>query len=692
MEPDKSLHQIAKFFSSELSEQQLRVNKNIARKNLINILNYIDFQNETILLNFKHVKNNSRVSLPGKPLACFDRHFECRFVENVAKYINKYDLESLFITYDDKFIMVKPVLREMDETKIRLDLPDIAWEVNYREHHRYQGSSVEVQVIQESIAFYGKLLEFSAVSFSVSIPPMSPNSFLLINKSFNVIVILKNNDGVVFSGECKIIREKNIAKEKIFVLEPLSKVIHRFKSKEYRSERVNLLPAPTVNFKHPLSDKMIHLEVDDISGSGLSMKEVQYTSTLFPGLILPELKIHLGGDCIINTSAQVLYRVALEENSGDFVKCGIAFIDMDMQDQVKLSNVLQRASNIKLQVCNHLDLESLWKLLFETGFIYPQKYASIQNNKEKYKELYAKLYLQPNDIFRHFVYQEAGKIYGHVAMVRFYQNTWLFHHHSARNSTLGKAGIYVQRQIAQYANDFSSLDSTHMRFILIYFRPENRFPARIYGGLAASLSDRGACSLDEFAYLNMENLQRPLKVVQAHMQRNGLEVSASCQEDLLQLQGFYDNRHGGLLLDALDLKVGMTDDREIDATYQKIGIQRQRSLFSLAKNGDLHAIIMVTVSDTGLNLSNLTNCLHVIVVDSDDFSGDDLFCGISYVLQKYDRDDKNKMPILIHPLNYVEKERIDYDKVYNLWIFNVSFLDTYFSFLESMVEKHKIKK
>ncbi len=692
MEPDNSLHQIAKFFSSELSEQQLRVNKNIARKNLINILNFIDFQNKTILLNFKHVKNNSRVCLPGKPLPCADRHFECRFVEDVAKYIHKYELESLFITYDDKFIMVKPVLREMDETKVRLDLPDISWEVNYREHQRYQSSSVEVQVIQDSVAFYGRLLDFSAVSFSVLIPPMSPNSFLLINKSSHVIVILKSKDGVVFSGECKIIREKYIGKEKTFVLEPLSKVIHRFKAKEYRSQRINLLPAPTVNFKHPLCDKMIHLEVDDISGSGLSISEDQHTSTLFPGLILPELKIHLGGDCIINTSAQILYRVALKENSGNYVKCGIAFINMEVQDQVKISNVLQRVSNVKLQVCNHLDLESLWKLFFETGFIYPKKYAAIQSNKEKYKELYAKLYLQPNDIFRHFVYQEAGKVFGHISMVRIYQNTWLFHHHSARNSTLGKAGIWVLQQIGQYANDFSSMDSTHMSFIIAYFRPENRFPARVFGGVAASLSDRRACCIDEFAYLNMENLLRPPEAVQAHMQRTGLQVSATSPEDLLQLQGFYDNRHGGMLLDALDLKAGLTDDREIDEIYQKIGIQRQRSLFSLTIKGHLHAIIMTTVSDTGLNLSSLTNCLHVIVVDTDDFSGDDLFCGISYILENYDCDDKNKMPILIHPLNYVEKERIDYDKVYNLWVLNTLFLDRYFSFIESMLEKHKNKK
>lgn len=692
MKPDNSLHEIAQFFSSELSKQQIAVNNNIPRKKLINILNYIDFQNETILINFKHLKSNYRLSIPAKPLPCFDQHLECQFVNNIAMYINKYELETVFLNYDDKFIMIKPELKALSETKVILDLPDIAWEVNYRENRRYQSTFVEAQVIQDGIMLHGELLDFSAVSFKVLIIPILPHHITLINKNSNVTIILKNKEYMIFSGECKIIRQENIGEQITFMLKPLAESIHRFKPKKYRSQRIKLTPSPKVTFTHPLTDRIIRLEAEDISGAGLSIKEHKHTSTLFPGLILPELKIQLGSYCLVTATAQVLYRLSLEENSKGLVKYGIAFIDMDIRDQAKLADALQRASNTKLHVCTNLDLESLWKLFFETGFIYPQKYAAIQNYKEKYKQLYAKLYLQPNDILRHFVYQEMGKIYGHISMVRFYQNTWLFHHHSARSSNLGRAGISVLRQIAQYANDFSSLHATHMNYIIAYFRPENKFPARIFGGFADQIGNRRACSVDEFAYLHINQSLPPLNTALDYLQHNGLELAPSTEQDLLQLLGFYDNSRSGLLLKALDLQPDSAAHREIDATYRKLGIRRERSVLSLTKNGDLHAIIMIAISDIGLNLSNLTNCLHVIVVDPDGLSADDLFHAIYTALHRSDYDDETEIPILIHPLNYVQREGIAYNKIYNLWVLNTFYGDDYFTFIESMLEKHKIRK
>ena len=70
--------------------------------------------------------------------------------------------------------------------------------------------------------------------------------------------------------------------------------------------------------------------------------------------------------------------------------------------------MLHQVQNRNSYVCNDLDLDALWDFLFETGFIYPKKYALIHANKEQIKQTYQKLYTRSPEIARHFVYQENG--------------------------------------------------------------------------------------------------------------------------------------------------------------------------------------------------------------------------------------------------------------------------------------------
>ena len=112
--------------------------------------------------------------------------------------------------------------------------------------------------------------------------------------------------------------------------------------------------------------------------------------------------------------------------------------------------MLHQVQDKNSYICNDLDLDALWDFLFETGFIYPKKYALIHNSKEQIKQTYEKLYTRSPEIARHFVYQDNGVILGHMAMLRFWQNSWLIHHHAARKSALNKAGLIVLDQIGRF--------------------------------------------------------------------------------------------------------------------------------------------------------------------------------------------------------------------------------------------------
>ncbi len=83
----------------------------------------------------------------------------------------------------------------------------------------------------------------------------------------------------------------------------------------------------------------------------------------------------------------------------------------------------------------------------------------------------------------------------------------------------------------------------------------------------------------------------------------------------------------------------------------------------LKKDGKLKAVVLAMVSDTGLNLSNLTNCVHVFVMDGEDLQVSALYRHLSLLSPHYTEDE---IPVLLYPLSYVENQSISYEKVYDL--------------------------
>jgi hypothetical protein len=674
-----SLQKIALLLNNLNPDTQLEEGKKLSKKHLINTLNYINFQDGTILINFKHLKYENILSLQAKPQPCLENTLDCRWIqtEGLSQKLRSYKFLNFLINDGQKMILVKADVRRISEEGINFDLPETCYGVGFRKVKRYPCEGIQAELIQNGLIFSGVLLDFSAVSFRIEISTEPPQSFQFINPESTVHIVFKNGKDTFYSGECRIIRQTFGQKTRTFVLEPVNDKICRFKHKEYRSSRHKLLPSPSIIFRHPFTRKMVTLEVDDLSGSGFSVEEYHENSVLLPGMIIPELYIEIAHNVKIRCKVQVVYRNAYKTYEDEmYAKCGVAILDMDIQDQVILSSLLHQVANKKSYVCNTVDLDALWKFFFEVGFVYPEKYAFIHANKEKFKETYEKLYIQSPTIARHFIYQDRGIIQGHMSMVRFYENTWLFHHHAATGAGFSRAGLVVLDQIGRYVNDFYCLYSTHMNFVICYFRPENRFPNRVFGGYTRSLNNPKGSSLDTFAYVHF------LRTSQQRDMRGSWTLMKTQPEDLSELQSFYEYKSGGLMLHALDLTPDMTETDEINKEYEKFGFKRARHLFSLKKENNTKAVFMVTLSNVGLNFSNLTNCIHVFVLNSENLPSDILYAGLSQLSHYYEQEE---IPILLYPVGYAETQSIDCEKLYNLWVLNIPHAgDQYLKYIENL--------
>jgi hypothetical protein len=652
--------------------------KEIRKKYLINKLNYINFQDGTVLVNFKHFKYDHTVSYRAKPQPCLGEELECLWVETdkISQQLSSYKFQDIIIPNGKKILLVKSNDINIDDAGIRLVLPDKCLEISPRKMRRHYCKDIKVQLIQNSASFYGVLIDFSTASFRVEITANPPQTFQWIDPEISVDLIFSDDNGILYSGECKILKRTSGHKTRSYVLEPARYQIQRFKPKEFRSVRQKLVPSPGIIFRHPFTKKMANLKVVDLSGSGFAVEEDKNNAVLLPGMIIPDLELDFA-NFSVKCKAQVVYRQFMgEEEDSSWVKCGMAILDMSIEDHGRLSALLHHARDDHFYFCNKVDMDALWSFFFDSGFIYPKKYVFLEANKEKIKLIYEKLYTQNQKIARHFIYQDKDRILGHLAMIRFYENTWLIHHHAADRTVSLKAGIAVLDQIGRFINDSHHFYSIRMNYAFCYFRPENRFPNRVFGGVFKSIDDPKGCSLDTFAYFHCRRTSND------EVGLNGpWDLMEAQPEDLLELRNFYEFSSGGIMLDAMELNEGDAID-ELSLNYQQLGLKREKHVFSLKRGDKLKAVAIINISDVGLNLADLTSNIKIIVVDSSELTKDILYLTLSQLSKRFEQDE---IPVLVYPVSYVEKNSIPYEKLYNLWTLNMQYTDHYFKYLDELM-------
>jgi len=657
--------------------------KRTSKAVLINKLNYINFLDGNVIINIRNPKFNRTISIHAKPQPCLGDRLDCLWVDTTGleNKLKNYVFQDLVVTDGQKIFLVEPNVIHIDTNGISLQLPDTCCELSTRRRKRHTCEGISVQFIQNSAVFHGTLVDFSSNSFRVKVTAVPPQTFQWVNADQMVTLILSEGDTILYSGECKILRQSYDQRSRTFALEPTQQEgFSRFKPKEFRSSRQKLVPAPNAMLTHPLTKRSVDLKILDLSGSGFAVEEYGENPVLVLGLIIPEVKLCFSNSFNIKCKAQVVYRKPFTAENGDpYFKCGLAIVDMDIENHVQLLSMLQQANDQNTYVCKQVDMDALWNFFFETGFIYPEKYAFLQKRKEQLKELYEKLYTKNPNIARHFIFQERGRILGHMAMLRFYENSWMIHHHAADRGETNRGGLMVLSQISRYVNDIHNLFSAHLNFVFCFFRPNNKFPRRVFGGVAKHIMDQKGCSLDTFAYFHHRR-----DFAQEWDNSGPWSLTKAQGDDLIELEFFYEKESGGLMINAFDLEPGIIESGDLRKEYAKLGFKRERHLFSLKKDGVLKAIFIVDEADIGINLSDLTNCIKVIVVDPDDLPKNTLQLILSLLLVKFGAQE---LPVLLYPLSYAQSQTIPYEKLYTLWILNLQFLDQYFKFCETLLNK-----
>lgn len=652
--------------------------REISQKRLINKLNYINFQDGTILINLRHTRFNRTLTLHARPQPCLGGHLECTWTRSadIARAMQSHEFEDILIPDQLAPWRVVPEVLEMNEQGAIFLLPESGNQIGTRRVRRKTCEDITVDLFQNSAGFRGHLVDFTPVSFRVAITLSPPQNFYWMNAALPVQVHFRKDNTLLYAGECRIIKQNSSQTTRSLVLQPVNSAVPRYPNKEFRSTRMTLTPSPNIQFLHPITNQKIDLKVLNLSGTGFMVEEEEENATLLPGLIIPQMELSFAGIFRVPCKAQVVYRhLPGASSTASPVRCGLAILDMAVQDHVMLLSLLNQTRDSNSYMCNWVDMDHLFDFFFETGFIYPEKYIHIQANKKVFKDTYAKLYTKAPNLARHFIYQDNAGIQGHMSMLRLYENTWLAHHHAANH--LGKiknAGLQVLDQANNFINESHTLSSIHLNFILCYYRPENRFPNKVFGGAARFIDDKKGCSVDSFGYFHAKSTNTT-KIDEPWT------FSGTTLEDIAELEVFYETNSGGLMIPALDLEPDLLSQESLTLEYKKLGLIKKREIFSLKLNDHLKALFMVNISDTCLNMSDLTNCIKIFVVDSVGIDKEIFTSMVEHLLQL---NKIKEAPILVYPTSFLDEKCIPVEKNYDMFILSMQHLDNYFNFIQKL--------
>jgi hypothetical protein len=666
------------FFQHDDLINAIDAGNRIKKENLINTLNRIHFMGDSICTLLRHPRYDEAILVKAIPETIEKDELTCSWDKSHTSFgLENFQFSYLIVIDQQSIILIPAKLLGINSAGFKVLLPEESYVISKRVTNRFPCRDVNAELTQSGFLARGSLIDFSPQSFRIKVIPEMPSSHHCFNPDNTITARLTSDSKMLFSGVCHCIRQNQDADGWEIVLAPVSEIINRFQARKRRHPRRQIFPPPVAVFEHPFSKKKIQITIFDISTTGFSVYEGAEDGVLAPGLVINGLSIIYAGELKMNCIAQVIYRKRQEENK---VCCGLAILDMDIHSYSRLNRILTLNLDHHSLISTEVDMDALWEFFFDTGFIYPKKYKLLQDYKEEFKNIYKKLYQDSPEIARHITHEENGRIYGHLSMLRAYDRGWLIHHHAARPMGIKRPGLMVLKQMVQFLAGMMHLPSATMDSIMTYYRPENKFPERVFGGFARELKNPRICSLDLFSYITF-----PIEKPQHQLPRDW-SLHESTQAELWELEQFYKHSSGGLLLDVLNLSRKNIGDESLEDVALRLGFLRKLKAYSLVHEDRLKAVLIVNQSDVGVNLSELLNSIKALIVDPENLPWETLSAAVSQLTVVYPLDS---IPLMVYPSAYSDLMKIYADKKYQMWILNTSHYPN--EFLDYLQHRFQIK-
>ncbi|MBP6823388.1 MAG: hypothetical protein KA368_17700 [Acidobacteria bacterium] len=292
-----------------------------------------------------------------------------------------------------------------------------------------------------------------------------------------------------------------------------------------------------------------------------------------------------------------------------------SFIQRAASTQFQLSNLQKEysrqveASYPGLKVANGVSFEDIWQLLLDSGFLYPEKIARLEPVLPDIQQTVRKLLQANGNLMATAVMRNEKTLEAHMSILRWCEQTWIVQHLAALPMSARR--LCASAQLTMGFTQYGQL-RPDIVWNKMYFRPNNLWPARVFGGYAKRVSDPTTSDLRTFHYLVAPTAGDSPKL------HTGIEVRAGGQEDKTMIEDWFTSRGRTVEVQANQLQAACNGLEKLSREYEQAGLLRRRESIIAQRNGHVTGFALLEIASLGMNFSELTNSFTVHLMDDTD--------------------------------------------------------------------------
>jgi hypothetical protein len=248
---------------------------------------------------------------------------------------------------------------------------------------------------------------------------------------------------------------------------------------------------------------------------------------------------------------------------------------------------------------NELSVDELFSLYWRTGFLYPDKAARLMPHMDLVRENWGRLLRAGDSLLYVLSAGSEQKKWASIAVWRTTGSGWTWQHHVAEKSPMSSRAIMLGGLAACIKR---GTDNFHQN----WFRPENRFPARVFGSMVETVGE-AVCSVQPHRYFA---LPRKLSVTPDSSVRV-TPYNRTQHEELCMLASY---ARGDVYVTGEELDTDV-ELRAVDELYRTVGLRRTRHVWlAYRQHGDIPVGAAIAYrAPLGINFSFIENRCDLLI-------------------------------------------------------------------------------
>ena len=414
--------------------------------------------------------------------------------------------------------------------------------------------------------------------------------------------------------------------------------------------------------EHPFfPGRKLEGQIYEISSSGMACMLEKTAFPIIRGMRFTNCQLQLPYAPLRKISFEIAHVDYRSDGENNQFRLGGEFISASVELLKDISNYEQKASESFIQDLTEDDFDLLWEFMFETNFIYQKKRQQIQSKSKEILETYHRLLSKDNPIVKKIVFKEGGDIKGHIAGIRFFDHAWLIQHLNAAKSGAGSAAQSVLSSMVEFLYDSKAHATNNIFYVVCFYRPNNIYPAILFGESAKRLNDRDKISTIDFSFGTL--LSQSLANITLDLN----SIQQDTKESIVGLSDLLVRRNLKSFLRAFNLSSTNPTDLKIQSEFKLLGLERNRHIIMAESEGS-KVYALVEQSSPGLNLSEITNSIYLFSDCLDETVERGLMDQVLAKAYREHFEPRDIVPTVMIEFGQLTSFSVAWSKIYTCWI------------------------